>query len=94
MEGMQLSISDLLTVSGLAVVITIIVQLAKGLVEERFVPLFAVAVGVVLAVVASVVLQQYGPEAVAQAVLTGFLGGASAIGIYSLQKPAGVLKGK
>ena len=91
---MELTLNDLLTVSGLAVVITIIVQLAKGWVEERFVPLFAVAVGIVLAVLASVVLQQYGPEAVAQAVLTGLLGGASAIGIYKLQQPAGVLKGK
>jgi hypothetical protein len=91
---MELTISDLLTVSGLAVVITIVVQLAKGWIEERFVPLFAVAVGVCLAVIASVVLQQYGPEAVAQAVLTGLLGGASAIGIYKLQQPTGVLKGK
>ncbi len=82
---MELTLNDLLTVSGLAVVVTIITQLVKGFVDERWVPLLAVAVGIVLAVVASVALGLYGVAAVAQAALTGLLGGAAAIGIYEVQ---------
>ncbi len=91
---MEMTLNDLLTVSGLAVVVTILTQLFKGFVDERWVPLFAVAIGITLAVGASVALGLYGVPAVAQAILTGLLGGAAAIGIYTLQQPTGLLKGK
>ncbi len=89
----ELTLNDLLTVGGLAVVVNILVQLAKGWVEDRFIPLFAVGVGMAVAVAATAALQHYGVEAVAQALLTGLLAGATAIGLYKLQNGA-VLKPK
>jgi hypothetical protein len=89
----ELTLNDLLTVTGLAVVVNVVVQLAKGLIEERWTPLFAVGVGVAVAVLATAALGQYGVQAVGQALLTGLLAGATAVGLYKLQNGT-VLKPK
>lgn len=90
---MDMALSDLLTVSGLAVVITVLTQVAKPYITEDRVPLFAVGLGVVLAVLATVALGNYGVQAVAQAILTGLLGGGAAIGLYEVA-PRGLLPAK
>ena len=79
-----MTLNDLATVGGLAVVVTIIVQLFKGFVTERWVPLFAVGVGVAVSMLAAWALGMYGWANVGQAMLTGLLAGATAIGIYEV----------
>ena len=90
---MELTLNDLLTVGGLAIVVTIVTQLAKPFLAERWIPLFAVLVGVAVAVLATAALGRYGVEPVAQAILTGVLGGAAAIGLYEVA-PKSVLAPK
>ena len=90
----ELTLADLLTVGGLSLLVTILVQLAKPYLPEKQIPLFSIAVGVLVAVVTSLALGRVGAEPVGQAILTGVLGGAAAIGIYQLQQPTGLLKPK
>ena len=79
-----LTVADLLSLSGNAVVVAIVVELLKRTLAwsddftARFAPLTACAAGVVLAVLASLLLAGDLP----QAALTGFLGGALAAGLY------------
>jgi len=89
----DMQLTDLLTVGGLALVVTIVVQLAKGFVAERFVPLFAVSAGIAVGVLVTYALGLLSVETVAQAILTGILAGAAAIGIYEVA-PRSVLKPK
>jgi predicted RND superfamily exporter protein len=81
----ELSLNDLLTVAGVAVVVAILVQVLKQWLREDLVPLLALLLGMVLAVAASAALGMLTPEAIGNALLTGLLGGASAIGIYETQ---------
>lgn len=87
-------LNDLQTVAGVAILVAILVQLFKGLVEDRSVPLLAVIVGIVVGVLASIALGQSAPVDIGNAVLTGLLGGASAVGLYQVQKPIGLLRSK
>lgn len=91
---MELTLADLLKVTGLPIVVAIITNLAKPNLPEVQVPRFAVAVGIAIAVAVSLVLGQTGPEAVAQSILTGLLGGAASVGLYKLQEPIGLLKSR
>lgn len=82
-----MNISDLLNVGGLAVVLTLALQIVKPLLTEaqidKWLPSLAVILGIVVAVAVALV-QSTDP---AQAVLTGFLAGTSAVGLYSVAKP-------
>jgi hypothetical protein len=81
-----LTIADLTTLVGLAVVVAIIVELVKrtaALSDEttkRFGPALACATGTVLGVATSFYLT----TEIAQGALTGFLAGALASGLYNL----------
>jgi hypothetical protein len=81
-----LTLADLTTLAGLAIVTAIFVELVKrtlALSEEatsRFGPVLAVVIGIVVGVVAAVVTGAFIP----QAVLTGFLAGALAAGLYDV----------
>lgn len=90
---MDMQLTDLQTTAGLAVLVTILVQVGKRYIAEERVPLFALGLGVVLAVLATAALGNYGVQAVAQAILTGLLGGAAAIGLYEVA-PRGLLPTK
>lgn len=80
--------ADLLTVAGLAIATTLVVKIItsawKPTVEQldRFGPLLAVGVALLLGVPAALYL---GSDPV-QAVLTGLIAGASAAGIYDTTK--------
>lgn len=87
-----LGLAELLTTGGIAVVVTILVQLLKGgVVAERAIPWLAVALGMAIAVAAAAALGQRAAADLGNAALTGFLGGAAAIGLYQLQRPIGLL---
>ena len=90
---MELQLSDLLSVTGVAALCVLLVQLLKRYLPEDKVPLFAVGLGMVVAVVAQLILGPVLLETIAQAVLTGFLGGAVSIGIYQVA-PRAVLPAK
>lgn len=90
----MLSLTDLQTVAGVAVVLTILTQLAKSYVPERLIPATAVVAGIALSVLATLALGSGSAEAIGNAALTGLLGGASAIGIYQVQKPLSILPPK
>ena len=83
---MPAQLSDLLTVGGLTVVVAIVVEVIKRAAAmtdaaiERFGPLMAVVVGVIVG--GGVALYQ--AQDVAQAVLVGLLAGASAMGLSDL----------
>lgn len=87
-----MQLGDLLTIGGASVIVSLLVQLVKPLLPARLVPLMALAIGVLivgLAAVANVYAQAAG-----QAVLTGILAGAGAIGLYEVQAPVGFLRSK
>ncbi len=81
-----LSIADLLTLVGAAIVVTILVELIKrtfawsAQFTDRFAPLASCISGVVLSVLAAIYLS----GDIAQAALTGFLAGALAAGLYDI----------
>ncbi len=89
-----LSVADLLSLTGNAIVVAIVVELLKRTLEwsdatvKRWAPLVSCASGVLLAVLASALLS----GDVAQAALTGFLAGALAAGLYDVaaERIAGV----
>lgn len=88
------TLNDLMSITGAAVVIAVVVNICKRWIADDFVPLFSVGVGMVLVVLASLALGNWGAEAVGNALLTGFLAGAAAVGLYDLQKPLRVLTSK
>lgn len=90
---MDMQLTDLQTTAGLAVVVAFLVQIGKRYIAEDRVPLFALGLGVALAVLATAALGNYGVPAVAQAILTGLLGGAASIGLYAVA-PRGLLPAK
>lgn len=82
-------VADLLTVGGVAVVVTILVQVVKWALGQnyadawaRFGPLLALVAGVLIGGAAALYL---GADP-AEGLLTGFLGGAASMGIYDLTK--------
>jgi len=89
-----MNLTDLQTVAGVAVVVSILTQLVKPYLEEKAVPLVAIALGLVVGALATLALGLSGPADLGNALLTGLLGGASAIGLYQVQKPTGILKGQ
>lgn len=91
---MGLELADLTTITGGTVVITILVQLLKTNVPRRWIAHLAVVLGLVLAIVASLVLGKTSAEDLGNAALAGFLAGASSVGLYQLQRPAAFLTSK
>jgi len=80
------------TLAWLTPLVIVVAQVVKGAVGERltrFVPLVAVAVGIVVAVLAAVAVGD-GPVGarLAAACLHGLVGGLSACGLYDAGKPA------
>jgi len=90
---MELQLSDLLNVTGVAALCVLLVQILKRYLPEDKIPLLAVGLGITVAVLARCVLGPVSPETVAQAVLTGFLGGIGSIGVYEIT-PRAVLPAK
>jgi len=78
----EINMASLLSVAGTALVVGVIIQIVKGWLVERFIPLASIAVGIALAVVASIVLGHTGAVQLGNAAITGLLGGAAASGIY------------
>lgn len=82
-----MQLADLLNVGGLAVVIILALQIAKPLLSSdqvtKWTPSLAVILGIVVALVVSLT-QAADP---AQGVLTGFLAGCSAAGLYDVARP-------
>jgi len=81
---MTIQLSDLLNVTGVAALCVLLVQLLKQYLPEDKIPLLAVGLGIAVAVLARCVLGPVSPETMAQAVLTGFLGGVGSIGVYQI----------
>jgi hypothetical protein len=81
-----LTLADLLTVFGSAIVVSIVVQLIKQTANwsaeftKRFAPITSCIAGMLLSGAASIYLGGDIP----QAVLTGFLGGALSCGLYDV----------
>lgn len=84
-----MQINDILTVGGAAVVVVPLVQVLKAYVAERYVPLLALVVGIVV-VVAAALAHIYAQD-LGNAVLTGILAGLAAQGLYKVQ--GGVIVG-
>ena len=91
---MTLTLSDLLTSGGVAVVVVLLVQLVKRFIPEGYVQHVAVGLGIAIAVIARLVLGPITAELVGNAVLIGFFGGLSAVGLYQVQQPLGLLAAK
>ena len=91
---MDMSLTDLQGAAGLAVIVLILVQVVKKWLPEDIIPLFALGLGVVISLLVSAALGVFTVPGLAQAVLTGLLGGASSIGLYQVQKPVGILGAK
>lgn len=77
----------LLTVAGAATVTSILVEVivraaGTGFNTDRFGPLLAIIVGIIVTVVATAALGLATTAGAAQAVLTGIFAGASAMGIH------------
>ncbi len=89
-----MSLNDLQTVLGVSVVVMILVQLIKPYFEEDAIRLLAIGLGLVVGLLAAITLGQSSALDLGNAILTGFLGGASAIGLYQAQKPLGLLAPK
>ena len=90
--------TDLLSTGGAAIIVSILVQLLKPFIDERWIPLSAIAVGVALVEMAMVAVGlsagEFVPIDLVNGLLTGILAGASSIGLYQVQKPVGVLGAK
>ena len=82
-----MTLADLLNVGGLAVVIILALQIVKPLLSPdqvaKWTPSLAVVLGIVVALAVSMI-QAADP---AQGVLTGFLAGTSAAGLYDVARP-------
>ena len=91
---MPTTIGDLTTVVGLAFVLLILAQIVKEYLPERFITLCVIGAGIVIAVAATLALGESDAVSIGNAILTGFLAGAAATGLYDLQKPLGWLAPK
>jgi hypothetical protein len=77
---------ELVTLGFLAVIVSIIVQVTKKWIPEDIIPLFAIGVGMALALVVGILaLSMRTPTQIAVLAFTGFLSGATAIGYYEAQ---------
>ncbi len=86
------TLASLLTVGGVALIVTILMQVAKKWMSSSAVPGVAVILaGPAIALAASFALGQRNAQQLGQAVLTGFLGGAGAVSLSQVQKPSGLL---
>ena len=83
--------SDLLTVGGLAILLTLLVQLIKPGIRSEWIPTAAVILGIIIAVAASWVTDLTSKQQIADAVLTGILAGFSSVGLYQVQARAPVV---
>lgn len=89
MQTEGLTLLQLTTVAGIASGTTLLSELlwrtaaASDAIKERFGPIVAVAIGVVLAIVASLLLG-FGGTDLAQAIVNGVVGGLTAIGIHDV----------
>lgn len=88
-------LNDLLTVGGATVAVLIFVQLFKQYLPATYIAAIAtILVGPLLVLAAALALGQTSPEALGNALLTGFLAGAGAVGLYNVQKPLGLMPPK
>lgn len=88
---MDPSLESLLTIAGAAPVVTIlnaalIKAFGSGFNRDRFGPLLALALGVVVTLLAAAALGLTASTNIGQGVLTGIIAGASAIGLYETAK--------
>jgi uncharacterized membrane protein len=81
---MSLNLNDLLTLLGASLLMTALVQVLKQYILERWIPLCAVALGIVVVVAAALALGYRDAEGIGNAVLTGTLAGLAAIGVYEV----------
>lgn len=79
-------LSDILTIAGASVIVTLLTQLIKADVPEKRVPHVALALGVLIVVQASLALGKSTYADLGTAVVTGLLAGAAAIGWYNVEK--------
>jgi len=80
----EINLQSLLFAAPAAVVVSIIVQIVKPWIVERFIPLASVLIGMGIVLIASVLLEKTAVVELGNAALTGFMAGASAIGLYDL----------
>ncbi len=79
----MIDINQLTTVGGLAVLILVLLQLFKGVLETKLIPFLAVALGIVLMVVFAKVLGNMNSASdLVSYALGGLFAGLSAIGGY------------
>ena len=84
------TLADLTTVAGIATVVTILTQIIlnaadlSDLASDRWGPLLAIMLGVVVAVAAAFALGQTGSQDISQAAYTGLMGGATAIALHGV----------
>lgn len=84
------TLADLTTVAGIATVVTILTQIilnAANLSDDasnRWGPLLAIGLGILVAVAAAFALGQTGGQELSQAAYTGLLGGATAIALHGV----------
>jgi hypothetical protein len=90
----DLTLTDVRTVAGAAAIVAILVQLLKPWIPERLVPVAAVVAGVAVSVAATLAQGVFTAEQIGNAVLTGLLAGACAVGLYQLQRPLSLLPPK
>lgn len=81
----EFRLTELVTVGGLAVVLSVLTQLWKNEVPDVWVPRVNVIIGIVLAVGASIALERTTVVDLAEAAFIGLFGAASATGLYKLQ---------
>lgn len=91
---MDPQLGDLLTVAGSSVAVLIVTQAVKRWLPEDVVPLFSLALGMFLALLARLALGPITAESLGTALLCGLFGGAAASGIYKAQAPVGFLGAK
>jgi hypothetical protein len=90
----EFRLTELLSIIGLAGILTLLTQFFKPYVRDDFVPHVTALIGIVLALVTAVLLGLTTPIQLAEAVITGFLAGCSADGYYKLQAPTNILSAK
>ena len=88
---MEPSLESLLTIAGVAPVVTILNSallkaLGNGFDRDRFGPLFSLVLGIVVTLLAAMALGLTASTNIGQGILTGLLAGASAIGLYETAK--------
>ncbi len=90
--------NDAMTVGGAAVLVAILAQVLKGLISERIVPFLAIGLGILVVdgatAAAGLTAGTLTPLDLFNGLLTGIIAGASSIGLYQVQKPAGILSPK